>query len=70
VIKDEGRGFDVGRTATKSESYGIMGMKERVELLGGEVEIISAPGKGTQVIITVPLEGDVKDGQNKSCNSG
>lgn len=70
VIKDEGRGFDLERTVNKSESYGIIGMRERVELLGGQVEIVSAPGKGTQVIITVPLEGDANDGSNKSCHSG
>lgn len=70
VIKDEGCGFDLEQTAAKSESYGIIGMKERVELLGGKVEIISVPDKGTQVIITVPLEGDVKNGQDKGCHSG
>lgn len=70
VVKDEGRGFDLDRAAGKSESYGIIGMKERVELLGGEVEIISAPGKGTQVMITVPLEGEANNGSNKSCHSG
>jgi two-component system sensor histidine kinase DegS len=70
VIEDEGCGFDLEQTAAKSESYGIIGMKERVELLGGEVKIISVPAKGTQVIITVPLEGDVKNGQNKGCHSG
>lgn len=70
VIKDEGCGFDLERVANKSESYGIIGMKERVELLGGQVEIISVPDKGTQVIITVPLEGDANDGSNTSCHSG
>lgn len=70
VIKDEGAGFDVEKAAKKSESYGIIGMKERAELLGGEVEIISSPGNGTQVIITVPLEGEANNGQNKSYHSG
>jgi two-component system sensor histidine kinase DegS len=70
VVKDDGSGFDVEKAAKQSESYGIIGMKERVELLGGEVEIDSSPGQGTQVIITVPLEGDANDGQNKSYHSG
>lgn len=69
IIKDEGAGFDIENAAQKAEGYGIIGMKERAELLGGEVEIISAPGKGTQVIITVPLEGEAIYGQNKSYNS-
>lgn len=70
VVKDEGAGFDVEKAAKKSESYGIIGMKERAELLGGKVEIISSPGNGTQVIITVPLEGESNNGQNKSYHSG
>lgn len=70
VVKDDGSGFDVGKAAHQSESYGIIGMKERVDLLGGEVVIDSSPGQGTQVIITVPLEGDANDGQNKSYHSG
>ncbi len=64
VIRDDGCGFDVDRAARQADSYGIMGMKERVALLGGEVQIKSSPGRGTQVIITVPLEGDANDGQN------
>lgn len=65
VVKDKGSGFDIEMAAQQSESYGIIGMRERVELLGGEVQIQSSPGQGTQVIITVPLEGDANDGENK-----
>jgi len=34
---------------------GLMGMRERVELLGGEMEILTAPGFGTQLYFRVPL---------------
>ncbi|MDD3271237.1 MAG: sensor histidine kinase [Syntrophomonadaceae bacterium] len=61
VIKDEGCGFEPGNSSDK-ESYGILGMKERVNLFGGKLDIISAPGAGTQVIIQVPLEGETKIG--------
>ncbi len=61
VIKDEGCGFEPEKT-TNTENYGIMGMKERVNLFGGKLDIISAPGAGTQVIIQVPLEGETKIG--------
>ena len=61
VIKDEGIGFEPNNTGDK-ESYGILGMKERVNLFGGKLDIISAPGAGTQVIIQVPLEGEPKIG--------
>ncbi len=62
VIKDEGKGFDPQKADEYRESFGIIGMKERVQLLRGELQIISQPGAGTQVIITVPLEGEAKYG--------
>ncbi len=61
IIKDNGRGFETGSVEKETgESYGIIGMKERVELLGGEIDILSAPGSGTQVIIKVPVEEEAK----------
>jgi len=61
IIKDEGCGFEPGKSSDK-ESYGILGMKERVSLFGGKLDITSIPGAGTQVIIKVPLEGVTKIG--------
>jgi len=61
VIKDEGCGFEPNNSSDK-ESYGILGMKERVNLFGGKLDIISTPGAGTQVIIQVPLEGETNIG--------
>ncbi len=61
VIKDEGSGFEAEHDQAR-ESYGIIGMKERVQLLGGKMEVNSQPGQGTQIIITVPLEGEAKNG--------
>ncbi len=60
IIKDDGKGFDIESVSANKESFGIMGMKERVELFGGELDIISSPGSGTQVIIRVPLQGEMK----------
>jgi len=55
-ISDEGRGFDMEKALEeKEESYGIIGMRERAELLGGKIRINSAPGAGTTVIIEVPI---------------
>jgi len=62
VIKDEGCGFDPDEISQQRESYGIMGMKERVQLFGGELQILSQPGEGTQIIIKVPLEGEADNG--------
>ncbi|WML46098.1 sensor histidine kinase [Neobacillus sp. PS3-40] len=53
-IKDNGVGFDVCRK--DPASFGIIGMKERVELLNGQISIDSIIGKGTTVLIRVPLE--------------
>lgn len=69
IVKDEGTGFDIEHEKTKQESYGIMGMKERVELFGGQLDIISTPGSGTQVMIKVPLEREVGYGRDKGSDS-
>ncbi|HKJ36420.1 MAG TPA: GAF domain-containing sensor histidine kinase [Solirubrobacterales bacterium] len=52
AIRDEGRGFD---PSVASLGYGIVGMRERAELAGGELEIDSAAGEGTIVKMRVPL---------------
>jgi two-component system sensor histidine kinase DegS len=70
VIKDEGRGFDVeGAINSGDDSYGILGMKERAELFGGQIKIISNPGEGTQVIVELPTEREEENGQDKDTNS-
>jgi two-component system, NarL family, sensor histidine kinase DegS len=53
VIKDNGKGFD--KELQKTGSFGIMGMKERVDLLEGDITIDSKIGAGTVVLIQVPL---------------
>jgi PAS domain S-box-containing protein len=54
-IADNGKGFIAKEIATK-KTLGLLGMKERTTLLGGTYEITSIPGKGTSVIISVPLK--------------
>lgn len=54
IIKDNGKGFDV--RAKKEGSFGIVGMKERIELLNGNITIDSKQGLGTIVTIQVPIE--------------
>jgi two-component system sensor histidine kinase DegS len=53
IIKDDGIGFD--STIEKEGSFGLMGMRERVELLEGDLTIDSHPGAGTLVCIQVPI---------------
>lgn len=58
-IKDDGCGFDLeqvfGQEAPTSGT-GLLGMRERIVLLGGVFKVNSAPGAGTQVLIEIPLE--------------
>ena len=42
----------------QSGHYGLLGMRERTRLLGGELKVQSAPGSGTRVCISVPLPPD------------
>ncbi|MDW2876634.1 MULTISPECIES: sensor histidine kinase [Bacillaceae] len=53
VIKDNGQGFNPDQR--KNESFGIIGMKERVELLEGQITIDSKIGTGTVVLIQIPF---------------
>lgn len=52
-VRDNGKGFQPG---PKKRSYGLLGIRERVNMLGGEVEILSKPGDGTSVRATIPLQ--------------
>jgi signal transduction histidine kinase len=60
TIKDDGVGFaaERERDATISDKgFGILGMRERIADLGGQFEVVSRPGKGTEVRVRVPLNG-------------
>jgi signal transduction histidine kinase/streptogramin lyase len=55
-IKDDGRGFNQeGAFATVGGHFGLLGMRERAERLGGELHLASRPGEGTEVEVRVPL---------------
>lgn len=53
VVSDDGKGFDPQGLSGEG-CLGIAGMRERATLVGGSMEIVSAPGRGTQVIFHVP----------------
>jgi signal transduction histidine kinase len=57
-ITDDGRGFDPGSART---GIGLVGMRERVEGLGGEIELRSLLGEGTKVTVRVPVGGGTPD---------
>ena len=54
TVRDNGHGMDGGKI-TAPESLGLLGMKERVEQIGGRLEIQSEAGKGTTVVARVPV---------------
>jgi signal transduction histidine kinase len=61
VIEDDGQGFDVADEVNRSREVlgggtGILGMRERVALLGGYFNIQSTPGEGTALSIEIPYE--------------
>jgi PAS domain S-box-containing protein len=53
-VKDDGRGFDT-EAAAKKKTFGLLGIRERVIMLHGNLSIISAPGEGTQVSVSIPI---------------
>jgi signal transduction histidine kinase len=63
-VEDDGRGFDVNAArpeADQTRGLGLLGMQERVSLLGGTIDIRSEPGSGTTVHIEVPVPGEGED---------
>jgi two-component system sensor histidine kinase DegS len=64
-ILDNGIGFDVPSVLADpgKRGLGLLGIKERIEALGAFHQITSAPGRGTELVITIPL-GDL------ACPSG
>jgi signal transduction histidine kinase len=55
-IVDNGRGFDeAGAFNAMGGHFGLIGMRERAERLGGELKLASHPGEGTQVEVSAPL---------------
>jgi signal transduction histidine kinase len=58
VVRDDGVGFDVAVTqeeAARRGSLGLLGMAERVQLLGGTLQVESEPGRGTRIRASFPL---------------
>ena len=57
-VDDDGKGFDVARIsdqAVRLRRMGLIGIRERAELVGAEVTIVSTPGQGTQLQVYAPL---------------
>ncbi|CAH1193065.1 Signal transduction histidine-protein kinase/phosphatase DegS [Paenibacillus plantiphilus] len=67
IVKDNGIGFHVDlieSRAKDSANFGLIGMRERVELLEGRMEIESAIDEGTKVIIHIPINAEARERSN------
>ncbi|MBA7700569.1 hypothetical protein ES703_109285 [subsurface metagenome] len=72
-ISDDGRGFDVSQITEIEESgrgAGLVGMKERVKLLGGDCSVQSQPGQGTIVTARVPMVWSTANEKEDKSTSG
>jgi len=56
VVEDDGIGFCAPDLANTLGSLGLLGMRERAQFCGGDVEISSSPGNGTTVTIRIPVD--------------
>jgi signal transduction histidine kinase len=70
-IKDDGRSFEVEHRlrAKGSKRLGLLGMRERVEMIGGTFCVESAPGHGTTVRVEVPFARAQKPAPKSTCNT-
>ncbi len=63
VVQDDGIGFSLGQAVAKAEAnnrYGITGMNERAQQLGAVLQFITSPGRGTRVVMKVPVKKEEK----------
>lgn len=64
TVTDNGVGFaanNIDRKITKGSHYGLIGMRERVELLEGRLDIQSDIGAGTKISMVIPIKSDAKE---------
>lgn len=69
-IRDNGHGFATTRRQEGGHGYGLQTTRERAHRLGGRIDVNTAPGTGTQIIITVLLAGKTPMERNKRNSSG
>ena len=62
TIADDGRGFDASR-GVRDSAYGLVGMRERADVVGARISIDSSPGEGTTVTVIVGHEADRREPQ-------
>jgi signal transduction histidine kinase len=56
IVEDDGRGFDRARAVATVHGYGLHSMRRRASMMGGRFRLRTAPGLGTRVEVSIPLE--------------
>ena len=56
-VEDDGRGFDAGDAG---DGFGLMGMRERIALVRGDLEVLARPGGGTRLVGRIPVRRRVR----------
>ena len=71
TVRDDGIGFEpsqAGRLNSRAGGYGLFSVREKLEYLGGDLKIESAPGQGTCISLTVPVESP-RESERKEVSS-
>jgi len=58
-VSDNGNGFDPG-TVPFDKHYGLQGMRDRVEMIGGRFRLRSTPGRGAMIAVEVPIDSEAR----------
>jgi len=64
-VRDDGKGFDLSQTLDSAVSVGhvgLLGMKQRAEMLGGNMKIKTGEGTGTIITLSLPIQNEVEEG--------
>jgi signal transduction histidine kinase len=59
IVSDNGRGLDPANRAMSGTHFGLQGVRERVDKLGGLLDIDSTPGQGTRLAVMVPVRANL-----------
>jgi signal transduction histidine kinase len=57
TVKDDGRGLDPTKPPSGDGGFGVVGMRERAHHIQGQLEVRTAPGKGTEISLRIPIPG-------------
>jgi signal transduction histidine kinase len=65
IVEDNGTGFDPGDAGTNRHDLGLSGMQERASLVGATIQVESSAGKGTTILVRMPVAPAEKRGADR-----